>query len=323
MKKSTKIKFNELLDEYLEKVKDQKFYQDSLQYFVPRIREFLGNKFLSEIDFKMLEDYRDLRKRTPTQHGTPRSKRTVDIEMGFLRRIFRKGVQWDKVDRNPFDKGEGLFYGSYNGREGHLSEDEVRQLVQAAPPYLKPILLTAILTGMRKGDLLSLRWDNIDLEQGLINLTEQKTGKTRTIVLSDDMMILLKSLPVNGEYVFPGKDGQPYRDIKRAFGKAIKNAGIKQSSDPKQKIVPHSLRHTTVSLLSMRGADTTAVQHYIAHASKEMTEHYQHLTDQYVKKTGNLLNGLCDISQISDIGRNSHQIEKEDPIFEGLPMAKA
>lgn len=297
VKKSSKIKFNELLNEYLEKIEDQKFYQDSLRYFVPSIREFFGDKFLSQIDFKMLEDYRDMRKRTPTQHGTERSDRTVDIEMSFLRKIFKKGVQWDRIDRNPFDKGK-LFYGSMNSRERALTEDEVKRLVEACPSYLKPIVMAGIYTGLRKGDLLSLKWENVDLEKALIRLTEQKTGKTRNIVLSDDMLTLLKGLPVRGEYVFPGKDGKPFGDVKRSFQTALKDAGIKQSDDPKQKIVFHSLRHTCVSLLHERKADTSQVQTYVGHASVEMTKHYTHLTDEYKKKTGNLLNGLFDVTKI-------------------------
>jgi integrase len=78
----------------------------------------------------------------------------------------------------------------------------------------------------------------------------------------------------------------------------LKDAGIAQSNDPKQRIVFHTLRHTCVSLLTERGADTTMVQNYVAHASEEMTKHYTHVTEEYVRKTGNILNGLFEVSKI-------------------------
>ena len=292
IKKEAKTTFKELLNEYLPTIQDQKFYQNSLRHLIQIFKEYFGDKLLSEIDYKMIENFKNIRKKTPTQHGTERSKRTIDIELSFLRRILTKAVKWEMLERNPFDKGEDLFYGSMNRRERALTEDEIKRLVEACPSYLKPIVITGVYTGLRKGDLLSLKWKDIDLERGLIRLTEQKTGKTRNIVLSNDMLTLLNSLPVKGEYVFPGKNGKPFVDIKRSFQTALKDAGIEQSDDPKYKIVFHTLRHTCVSLLTERGADTTMVQNYVAHASEEMTKHYTHLTEEYARKTGSILNGL-------------------------------
>lgn len=215
IKKESRITFNELLEAYIEKVKDQRFYQNSLSYLTegkpgskqkPPMREFFGKMLLSEIDYKMLETFRDERKRAPTQHGTERSNRTINIEMGFLRRIFNKAVKWDMVDRSPFDRGEDLFYKNTLKRERALTEDEVRRLLDACRGYLKPIVATAIYTGLRRRDLLSLKWKDINLERGLIQVMEMKTGKPRNIVLNRDMITLLKSLTVRGEYVFPGKN---------------------------------------------------------------------------------------------------------------------
>src|SRR4030042_5926194 len=77
IKKENRITFNELLDAYIEKLKDTKFYCQTMRFFLPVIREHFGKKLLSEIDYKMLEDFRDRRKKTPIHHGTERSDRTV------------------------------------------------------------------------------------------------------------------------------------------------------------------------------------------------------------------------------------------------------
>src|SRR4030042_165577 len=226
IKKENRVTFNELLDAYIEKVKDTKFYCQTMRFFLPVIREHFGKKLLSEIDYKMLEDFRDRRKKTPIHHGTERSDRTVNLELSIIRQAFRKAVKWKMVEKNPFQDADDLFYKLDNRGERALTEDEVVRLIEACPPYLKPIVITAVYTGLRKSDLLSLKWKDIDLERGLIRITEQKTGKARNIVLNNDMRILLHSLPVKGEYVSPGKDGKPFKDLKKSFQTALKDAGI-------------------------------------------------------------------------------------------------
>ena len=150
IKKESKTTFEELLDAYEEKVKDQKYYDTSIQYFTPIVKERFGKKLLSEIDYKTLEDFRDERKGTPTQHGKPRSKRTVDLEMGILRHIFNKGLGWKMLNRSPFENAEDLFYKTRNKRERALTEDEIKKLIDASPKFLKPIIISAVYTGLRK-----------------------------------------------------------------------------------------------------------------------------------------------------------------------------
>lgn len=223
------------------------------------------------------------------------SERTVNIEMSVLRRMFRKGVKWKMVEKNPFENADDLFYKETTHRERALTEDEVKSLINACPKYLKPIVITGILTGLRKSDILNLKWRDIDLKKGLVQLEEAKTGKIRNIVLNGDMITLLRGLPVKCQYVFPNKHGKPFTDIKRSFETALEKAGGKQSEDRRHKIVFHTLRHTCVSLLTERGADTTSVKNHVAHASEEMTKHYTHLSEEYARRTAEILNGLCGV----------------------------
>jgi len=321
IKKENRVIFNELLDAYVGKVKDEKYFNTSIRYFIPVIKEHFGGKLISEIDYKALEDFRDERKKTPTQYGTLRSDRTVNLEMATLRHILRKGLKWGMLEKNPFENAEDLFYKNRNKRERALTEDEVKRLIEACPPYLKPIVFTAIHTGLRKSDVFNLMWKDIDLERGLVKITEQKTGKVRNIILNNDMITLLHSLSVKGEYVFPGKDGKPFKDVGKSFQTAIKDAGIKQSEDRKDKIVFHTLRHTCISLLTERGADTTMVKNYVAHASEEMTERYTHLSEEYVRRTADFLNGLCEINLVN--GNKMETIGKKRNGVENSTLASA
>lgn len=325
IKKENKTTFDELLDRYIEKMKGTKYFESSIKYFAGNketggheikgvLRERFTGKMLSEVDYKAFEDFRHARKETPTQYGSPRSERTVDLEMAILRHMFRKGVKWGMIEKNPFENSEDLFYKTRNKRERALTGDEVRRLVEACPPYLKGIVIAAVYTGLRKRDILNLRWQDVDLEKGAVRLIEAKTKRVRIIVLNEDMKKLLQILPVKGEYLFPNKDGKPFRDIKRSFETALKDAAIKQGENPLEKVVFHTLRHTCITLLQEKGADTTAVKNYVEHASEEMTRRYTHLSEEYARRTASILDGICgvdslDRNKMETIGKKSKNLQ--------------
>ena len=77
--------------------------------------------------------------------------------------MFNKAVKWDMLERSPFDRGEDLFYKNTLKRERALTEDEVKRLIEACPPYLKPIVATAVYTGLRKANVLFLKWKDVYL----------------------------------------------------------------------------------------------------------------------------------------------------------------
>ncbi len=159
------------------------------------------------------------------------------------------------------------------------------------------ILLLLAGAGLRVGEMTQIKAEDIDLEKRIIRLEEAKTGKTRNIVLNEDMIDLLQSLPIRGECVFPGRYGEHLKDVGHSFQTAIKKAGIEQGKG-KRKIVFHTLRHTCISLLTERGADMTAVKNYVAHASEEMTKQYTHLSEEYARRTAEILNGLCGVNLV-------------------------
>ena len=128
------------------------------------------------------------------------------------------------------------------------------------------------------------------------------------------MVTLLLSLPVKGRYVFPGlKDG--LRNIKWSFQVALKKSGIDPGEGMK-KVVFHTLRHSCVSQLVERGADASMVRNYINNASQQMTEHYTHISEEFQRKTGRLLDGLYDVQKIyrQKTVRNEEQGEERSNV---------
>ena len=139
---------------------------------------------------------------------------------------------------------------------------------------------------MRKGEILSLKWNQIRGE--FIYLEKTKTDESRQIPINDDLAECFKSIrkrqPVSVKYIFRDQNGH-IKDIKTAFNAALKRAGI-------QDFRPHDLRHTFASHYVMRGGSLPALQKILGHADIKMTMRYAHLSKEFAREEIKLLNGL-------------------------------
>ena len=149
-----------------------------------------------------------------------------------------------------------------NHRLRFLTEAEIEALLKAdASPHLKPIVETALLTGMRREELLSLKWEQI--RNGFIYLTETKSGKARQIPINDRLAEVFKEVrrgnQLKSPYVFCDSQGRRFFEVKRSFASACRRAGI-------EAFRFHDLRHTFASQLVMKGASLKAVQELLGHA---------------------------------------------------------
>jgi len=169
-----------------------------------------------------------------------------------------------------------------------LSLEECQRLIEAAEPHLKPIIITALNTGMRKGEILTLTWRQIELKHGYIHLEKTKNGERRDIPMNDTLKTLFKSLLKNRrldlDYVFVNPDtGKRFHNIKRNFATACRRAGITDFRF-------HDLRHTFASHLVMNGVDLKTVQELLGHKTIKMTLKYSHLSKAHKEKAVNTLN---------------------------------
>jgi len=136
-----------------------------------------------------------------------------------------------------------------------------------------PIALAA-LTGMRRGELLGLRWTDVDLEGRRVYLRETKNGSLRVLPLNNLAVQVFESLPkgLPGDAVLGGVDGQKLSVYAKRIFKRLKIADASF----------HSLRHTTASWLVMQGVDLYAVGQVLGHRTPRMTQRYAHLSPQYM-----------------------------------------
>ena len=193
-------------------------------------------------------------------------------ELGCLRILLNKAVEWGKLESNPIAKVRR--FREPPPRERFLTRDEARRLIDAAGPALRPIIIVALGTGMRRGEILALKWADLDFVRGLISITISKSGKPRKVPMSGSVAAALGAVPRRGEFVFMnGEPGQSVTSIKDAFKAACATAKIAGFRF-------HDCRHTFASRALEAGADLMSVSKILGHSSIAMTAKYLHASGE-------------------------------------------
>ncbi|HUS52620.1 MAG TPA: site-specific integrase [Thermohalobaculum sp.] len=170
------------------------------------------------------------------------------------------------------------------GRVRYLSDIERRALLDACRnstnPYLLPIVLIAITTGMRRGEIENLTWGDIDWKQDRIVIEEPKNGMRRSAPLlrmaKDALAPHRPDSPEARALVFPGCSGTRPIVMKKAWYSAVSEAGIEDFRF-------HDLRHTAASYLAMNGASIPEISAVLGHKSHQMASRYAHLSDGHTR----------------------------------------
>jgi len=275
-----KIPFDEYVKKYLvfSKANKAKSSHRRDEVSTDHLISFLKGRYIFEITPRLIEKYKisRLEKVGPA---------TVNRELACLKHMYSKAIEWGYIKENPA-KGVKLLK-EPPGRLRYLSPEEVNSLLDSCLDHLRPIVLTAVNTGMRRSEILNLRWADVDLSNRKITVVNTKNNESRVIpinqTLCEEFLELIKQ--VKGEYVFSDKDGRPYGDIKKSFVSALKEAKIKDFRF-------HDLRHTFGSHLVMQGVDLRTVQQILGHKDIKMTMRYAHLSPEYVQKAVEKLDSL-------------------------------
>lgn len=297
-KKEINITFAQLAEKYADNYQTQRSWVVK-KYLLGKLIDHFGDKQLSKITFFDLETYRNKLQATPVigkRTSRIRSGAAVNHEMSLLRHIFSKAKQWEMIEVSPFEKGPRLKVKENSGRLRFLSQDEIERLLSECPPHIEPIVETAIHTGMRRGELLGLKWEQI--KHGQIYITESKTDKPRQIPINERLAAILKEQRRKNQmkwaYVFCGPDGKRFTDIKKSFNSARRRAGLEDFRF-------HDLRHTFASHLVMAGVSLKAVQELLGHTTLTMTLRYSHLAQDHLKTAVESLNSLASGKQTVNI----------------------
>jgi len=192
--------------------------------------------------------------------------------------MFTKAIDWGMVKENPAKR---VRLAKEISRIRFLDTEEIRRLVEAAEskcaPYLKPIIIMAVNTGMRKGEILNLRWEDVDFIRRVIKVKKTKNDQPREIPMTDWLFetswTWRKERKGTG-YVFTRNDGQPLKRIDRAFIAALKKAGIKDFHF-------HDLRHTAASQMYMAELDIKFIKEIGGWKTLQMVDRYSHISTDH------------------------------------------
>jgi len=280
-KKEEKIPFGKMAMEYLEvysKPNKRSSRRDEIS--VKHLVSFFGGNNLQEITPLDAEKYKQKR----INEVLPN---TVNRELACLKHIFSKAKEWGKIKENPISSVK--LFRVDDRRVRYLKKEEIAKLAESCSDYLRPIVIFALNTGMRKGEILNLKWTDIDLSNRVISLVQTKNREIREIPINDTVLEILIRLRKNSKvsYVFCKKDGNPYKDIRGGFQSALRKAGIKDFRF-------HDLRHTFASHLVMASVDLKTVQELLGHKTFQMTLRYSHLSRDHKRRAINTLGRRLD-----------------------------
>jgi len=242
---------------------------------IKSLSAFFKTRYLHDITPMDIEQYKIYRSKQV-------ANATVNREIACLKHIFTKAIEWAKAEKNPAAKVKLLR--ERNIRVRYLEEEDIEKLCRACPHYLKPIVITALNTGMRREEILSLKWKDLDFRHRIIYVLDSKNGEAREVPMNDIIwhtLLRVKKHP-QSSWVFCKSDGTRFHDIKRSFTRAKETAGI-------DNFRFHDLRHTFASHLVMAGIDLKTVQELLGHKSIAMTMRYAHLSPDHKKAAMDVL----------------------------------
>ncbi|MCX5806968.1 MAG: site-specific integrase [Proteobacteria bacterium] len=225
----------------------------------------------------------------------------------MVREIFNKAIQWNLWQGdNPVSKIK--MPAIQNQRERFLSYDEADMLfteLKKVSDVLHNIALMALHTGMRAGEVFSLRWYDIDFKNDLITVRDPKNKNRRTAFLTGTIKGMLQSIPEGNpeEYIFKNKrHGGKINEVSNAFSKVVDTIGLNKGiEDARQKITFHSLRHTFCSWLALQGESIMTIRDLAGHKSISMTMRYSHLIPDEKRKAAARLEAAFNQSKESNI----------------------
>jgi integrase len=260
--------YSEILPHYNEK--EQKERKSKLEWWVKNI----GHCLLADITPTSISEHKSKMTQSPA---------TVDKYIKNLSHVFTIAVNdWGWLEDNPVKKVKSPKLP--RGRVRFLGDDERTKLLNACKDssntWLYLCVILALSSGMRQGELMGLKWQDVNLKDGYIILHETKNGERRRVPLSGLALSLLqehaKVRRLDTDLLFPGKihKNKPI-DLRKPFENALKAAEINDFHW-------HDLRHCTASYLAMNGASLAEIAEVLGHKTLSMVKRYAHLSDGHV-----------------------------------------
>lgn len=263
---------------------------------------YFGDMKLQEISAHDIEKYKAYRVKEI-------KKSTLNRELGCLKALYNKAIEWDYIDKNPVRKVK-FFNEEPFKRQRYLNEEEIKKLLEACgTPYLRDIVGIALNTGMRLSPILNLEWKYVDFIEEVITLIKTKNNKIHKIPMnkrSKEILFRRKCAKTNIKYVFCFEDGINIKSVRTGFESAVKRAGI-------DDLVFHDLRHTFASHLMKKNVKLLTIKELLNHSTINMTLRYAHLAPNDERKAVNKLDyNRSQIGHKTNNGQKDKVKQKDD-----------
>jgi len=266
-----------------------------------RIRPILGHLRLSSITVRDITNFHSKEKERNTAV-------TANHYLILVKRMFNLAIKWGLMEKNPaagLDK-----FKTPPHRERYLTKEELPRFLNALEDMEDQLSMAAIklllFTGCRKGEILSLRWDQVKLDEGRLYLPVTKNGRSRSVVLNTKAKEVLETLAeyrrIDDQYLFPSRVGARRKylnDLRKPFMKVCIAAGI-------DDLRIHDLRHSFASFAVMAGASLYDVQKLLGHSDISMTQRYSHLPEANLQKASDNVSRIIDQAISQTISRASN-----------------
>lgn len=271
----------EMIDRYLEQVgRNNPRRWESVHLLLEWWKRELGYVYLSDLTRSKITEKRDQLLATPKKDGTPRMPATVNRHTEALRHALNMAVkEWEWLESHPMNGLPKLK--EPRGRDRFLTDEE-RQAILAACQASKsknlfPLVMLALTTGARAGELLNIRWQDIDFPRSQIVLHKTKNGEKRVLHLLPAIKALLeehgKVRRLGTDLLFPAaRNPKVPFEYRPSWEYALQTAGI-------ENFRFHDLRHTAASYLAMSSASLMEISACLGHKTLAMVKRYAHLSD--------------------------------------------
>lgn len=314
---ASRMHFNELADVYEKRRLIAPVYKGETRIaglrswktqlgYLKILRAYFGKQRIQTITYADLEKYRKTRLETPKQRGGERTVTGVNRELALLRSMLNFARREGWLIHNPFERGESLIsQADENRRDRILTDEEEGRLlavcVDKNRAHIQPLIIGALDTGMRIGELLKLKWSDIDFHAGLIHVrkTTTKTWEGRTIGLTSRFRAELQRLWDRGtgnaeDLVFGLKN-----NIKTAFTTARRLSGL-------EDLHFHDLRHTATTRMIRAGMPPMEVMKITGHREISTFLRYLNTDHQTARRAAMALDRFYSpITEMEECGSNN------------------
>ena len=285
----------EFIDLY-SKPKKRSWQRD--EYSIARLKEFFGRRRLSQISLLLVEKYKLKRK---AQVSTA----TLNRELACLKTILRVAIDWNKLASFPLKKIEVNTREENNTRTRVLDSHEKERLLEAAAPHLRPMIILALNTGMRSGEIKKLRREHISFGDRIITIPAEnsKSKKARRVPMNATALELIRTLAPAAGFIFRKSSGEPYENITGGFKAACERAQVKNFRF-------HDLRHTFAVRYIEVGGNIAVLSKILGHSTISLTyNRYFHERDAIM------------LAEVGNMVEKPAQLERQDERSSAYPSA--